>query len=114
MPLAHFGESVLYMELKDNKDDRPKIERNLMSGIWLGTKGRTEEHIIGTPEGVVKAFTVKRRPVEERWSLEEAHAMKGTPGKPNPGTNDQRMPVRIRVPETPIKRSEEAGQCQEG
>ena len=55
---------------------------------------------------MVKAFTVKRRPLGERWSLEEAHAMKGTPGKPNPGTNDQRIPVQIRVPEKPIPRKD--------
>ena len=78
-----------------------------MDGIWLGVMGRTGESIIGTPQGVVKAFTVKRRPVEERWSLDDIHNMRGTPGKPNPDANDQRIPVRIRVPETPIKNKEE-------
>ena len=43
--------------------DRPKIERRLIDCIWLGVRGRTEESIIGTPQGVVNAFTVKRRPV---------------------------------------------------
>ena len=50
------------MESKDGKDMRPKIDRVLMDGIWLGVKGRTGESIIGTPDGVVKAYTVKRRP----------------------------------------------------
>ena len=32
-PLAQFGERVMYMELRDCKDERPKIERNLINGI---------------------------------------------------------------------------------
>ena len=55
------------MEAKDGKDSRSKMDRMLMDGIWLGIKGRTGESIIGTAEGVVKAFTVRRRPKEERW-----------------------------------------------
>ena len=39
--------------------------------------------------------------------LEDIHNMRGTPGKPVPGVNDQRIPVRVRVPEKPIKASEE-------
>ena len=102
-----FGERVMYMELKDGKDARPKIERNLINGGWLGINGRTGEHIIGTPDGIVKAYTVKRRPQEERWSLEDIHKVRGTPGEPNPGVNDPRIPVRIRVPEEPIKEKED-------
>ena len=45
-PLAQFGERVMYMQLKDGKDDRSKLERTLMNGIWLGIKGRIGEHII--------------------------------------------------------------------
>merc|ERR1712026_83279 len=47
-PLAMFGERVMYMELNDGKDERSKLERTLMDGIWLGIKGRTGEHITGT------------------------------------------------------------------
>ena len=106
-PLAQFGERVMYMELRDGKDERPKLERNLKDGVWLGINGRTGEHVIGTSEGVVKAYTVKRRPIDERWSLEEVHAVRGTPGKPVPGSSDQRIPVRIRAPEKPIQQPSE-------
>ena len=61
-PLAQFGERVMYMQMNDGKDTRSKLDRTLMDGIWMGVKGRTGEHIIGTSEGVVKAYTVKRRP----------------------------------------------------
>ena len=59
------------------------------------------------PQGVVKAHTVKRRPKEERWSLEEVHAMRGTPGRPNPSSSDPRIPVRVRTPESPIPKPQE-------
>ena len=64
------------MEAKDGKDERCKMDRVPMDGIWLGIKGRTGENIIGTAQGVVKAHTVKRRPKEERWSLDEIHALR--------------------------------------
>ena len=107
-PIAIFGERVWYMELDDGKDKRPNIEKRLMDGIWLGINGRTGEHIIGTAQGVVKAYTVKRRPKEERWSLQQIHELRGTPGKPSPGASDQRIPVRVRVPEQPIKAPDDA------
>ena len=72
----------------------------------MGIKGRTGEHIIGTERGIVKAFTVKRRPEEERWSIEELNGVRGTPGKPTPGSNDARIPVRVRVPDKPIPKEE--------
>ena len=50
---------------------------------------------------------MKRRPKEERWSLEEVHAIRGTPGRPNPSSNDPRIPVRVRAPEVPIQRPPE-------
>ena len=56
----------MYMQMNDGKDERAKIAKTLMNGIWLGIKGRTGEHIIGTERGIVKAYTVKRRPEEER------------------------------------------------
>merc|ERR1712051_420987 len=55
---------------------------------------------------VVKAYTVKRRLEEERWSLEEINNVRGTHGKPTPGSNKLRIPVRVRVPEKPIPKEE--------
>jgi len=99
-PIAKFAERVLFKESEDGrrrrpKNERPKIETSWRDGIWLGIKNRTGEHIIGTPEGVVKAYTVRRRPEEERWSAEEVNAVRGTPGRPKPGRRDMRIPVRV-------------------
>ena len=46
--------------------------------------------------------------------MEEIHAIKGTPGKPVPGSNDQRIPVRIRVPEKPIQQPSEQASVPRG
>jgi len=98
-PVAICGEKVLYRELEDGRGERAKIETKWMDGVWLGIKNRTGEHVIGTPEGIVKAHSVKRRAAEERWDIEAVNAVKGTPGRPKPGRRDMRIPVRVRFPE---------------
>ena len=101
-PIAMFGERVLYKELNDGRGDRRKIETTWKEGVWLGIKNRTGEHIIGTPEGAVKAYSVRRRPEEERWSVAEVNAVRGTPGCPKPGRHDTRVPVRVRETQDPL------------
>ena len=54
-------------------------------GIWLGMDMRTTEVIIGTPSGVVKARSVRRRPEDERWDMEKLPSIRGTPDDPTPG-----------------------------
>ena len=98
MPIAVFGERVLYKELADGKADRGKIDSDWKDGIWLGIRGRTGEHIIGTPEGVVKAWSVRRRPDEEKWDISVVNAVKGTPARPKPGREDPIVFVRIELP----------------
>ena len=41
----------------------PKFER----GVWLGVCRRTSDAIIGTPDGTVRARTVKRKAIEDAW-----------------------------------------------
>ena len=85
----------MYMQMSDGKDDRAKIDKVLMDGIWLGIKGRTGEHIIGTEKGIVKAYTVKRRPEEERWSLDIIQCITATPWDWSPGAYEQASQPQI-------------------
>ena len=39
--------------------------------------------------------------------MEEVHAIRGTPSRPNPSNSDPRIPVRVRTPENPISRPQE-------
>ena len=94
-PFAEYGERVLYMPL----GDRPAFpEPRFQEGLWLGLDLRTAEVLIGTPTGVVRARTVKRRVEEDRWSAEEALAIRGTPWDPTPGTDPELLPTAVRRP----------------
>lgn len=42
------------------------MKSDWMEGMWLGHARATSEIIISTKEGVVKAWSTKRRPEEER------------------------------------------------
>ena len=50
-------------------------------GVWLGHNRGSNEPIVGTERGAVKAWAVRRRPSGERWSNELVSNMKGTPEK---------------------------------
>ena len=82
MPMAIFGELVCYLPLKTNRRDKSKLER-MREGIWLGMRMRTNEALIGTPAGVVKARTIRILPEDEKWSaamiLSERHHQKTKP-----------------------------------
>ena len=81
--MCEVAETVLYMPVMPKRDKgkdklNPKFER----GIWLGVHARSNEDIIGTPEGVLRASIVKRVPEDERWNKEAVLGIKGTPWKP--------------------------------
>ena len=52
---------------------------------------------IGGPDGVVKAFAVKRLPKEDRYDLAAALAVKGIPGRPVPGRLAVEVPTQINI-----------------
>jgi hypothetical protein len=53
-------------------------------GIWMGVTTRSNEHIviIDGGEEAVRVRTIKRRPIDERWSAEGVEAIKATPRHP--------------------------------
>ena len=59
-----------YKELRAGKDRKDKFLSEWREGIWLGHSRCSNEHVLGTSEGVVRACAVKRQPHEERWSAE--------------------------------------------
>ena len=72
--IAEFGEKVLYMPLKTSSTDRRNMDDRYCDGIFLGMRMRSDEVLIGTPGGVVKARSVRRRAEGEKWDLEAAKA----------------------------------------
>ena len=64
--------------------------------------------IIGTPEGIVRAYSVHRKALGERWDAERIKAVKGTPQQPNPNVPGLEIPIRIRFDVRPEVGVEEA------
>ena len=88
-----FGEQVLYKPMKTVKI--PKSEARWLRGTWIGIIDHTNEHIIGTSEGVVKCRAIHPRERALRWDVEAMANVKGLPWKPNPNRRSLRIPTRI-------------------
>ena len=103
-PIVEMGEVVMYKELRSKSEKRNVANEKAHVGIWIGVSPDSKEHIIGTPEGVIKARTIWRRPYSERWNKDMVESMRGTPLRPDPSSNSSRIPVRIRMtfPEMPL------------
>lgn len=94
-PVVAFGEKVWYKELRANKERRDKFESEWREGIWLGHSRGSNEAIIGTQEGAVKAYAVKRQDEDHRWDAELIKALQGTPQQPDPNRPGIAIPIRI-------------------
>ena len=94
-----FGENVWYKQLKD-EDGRGghRMESDWMEGVWLGHARSTSEAIIDTSEGALKAWAVKRRPEDERWTKKSVLDMTGTPSQPDPSKPGVSIPIKISIP----------------
>ena len=84
--MVKFGECVHYIPMKTaaKKEQQGKLEDRMKTGIFLGLRLRSDEVIIGTDEGVIKARTIRRRPPGEQWDRDLVLKMKGTPKRPDP------------------------------
>jgi hypothetical protein len=94
-----FGEMVWYKELRSKTEKQNKMEAAWEEGLWLGHTKNSNEVLIGTRSGVVRAFAVRKKPAEEQWDAKLIKEMKGTPAQPNPGRPGSVIPVHIRFDE---------------
>ena len=60
MPICQFGEKILYLPLKTVP------HRKFQYGIFVGIQQKSNEVLVATEEGVVKARTLKRLPEEQK------------------------------------------------
>ena len=70
--LVPFGECVHYQPLGNpsgHKTRLNKMEPMWQDGIFLGIRNHTGEYLIGTPRGVVRSYSMKRKPLSERVTL---------------------------------------------
>ena len=93
VPVVPFGETVMYLPLKTANHSKGKPAKKL--GVWLGTIERTEETLIGTPNGVIKCRTISRFAEGDRWNVEMVVNMAGVPWQPIPTKTGQHIPVEV-------------------
>ena len=107
VPMAIFGECVLYLPLKTAKSFKEQAQPRMKQGIWLGVVERIEEAIIGTDRGIVKCRTVNRLPEDQRWNQTLLKTFKGTPWPPVPRAKGDHIPVEIKEYGNPTITEEE-------
>ena len=91
------GECVWYLLNKDQK--RGKIEPRWDTGVYLGSREESNEILIGTPTGVIKARSFRRQGRhEDRWDPDRILGIKGLPWEPIPGIKTYDIRSRVAVP----------------
>ena len=58
--IAQFGENIMYMPAQTAAGKPPKLYDRYRDGMFLGMRLRSDEILIGTAQGVVKARSVCR------------------------------------------------------
>ena len=97
-PIAEFGESVWYMPMTTATNHLNKMETRMFDGIWLGMESRDGSVRIGTASGVVKARTIRRKPLDNRWVRHEVDGIRGTTWSPTPGIQTEGMQAAVASP----------------
>ena len=72
-----------------------KDEARWRSGLWLGFIDHTNEHLIGTPGGLLKCRAIRRNDASEQFDAKAIEDMKGAPWRPVPGRDSLKIPTDI-------------------
>ena len=57
--------------ITEHEKSAPKADAKVHDGIWLELRMKSDESIIGTANGVIRAKTGRRLPEDQRWRAEE-------------------------------------------
>ena len=91
-----FGE--LNCVLPPCREDEGKSLATWHDGVYLGFRVEAGEELVGTPDGVYKVRSIRRRPAETGWSLEHIRALKGSPWKPYLFKDEDKLQARLPMP----------------
>ena len=80
----------------DPTQRRDKFDTDWKTGLWLGHARDSNETLIGTPDGVVRAYAIKKYADGEQWSRTLVEQLQGTPGQPDPTKGGIRAPIVIK------------------
>jgi len=65
--------------------------------VWLGHARGSSESLVGTKDGVVRAWTIRRMPEGERWGPEAITEMQGAPARPSTVLPGIHIPIAINI-----------------
>ena len=92
--LLPFG-SAVDAKVRDEETERSKFDSRFIPGIWHGRATESDEHIVGTAQGVYTARSVRAKNDQEIWSGDLIRSVRGTPWAPR-GEDSQ---AEVRMPE---------------
>lgn len=108
--LVQFGESVWY---RKPGEPETKLDKRWDSGLFLGKVETSDEVLVGTPDGVVAARAIRRKPKAERWCKEEYLAFTAKPWNSKGQPNDTVVRERRRyITRALIERHGKTDKCQ--
>ena len=103
--LPEFGECVLYQPLK-GESSGSKLDPRFENGVYLGIQEGSALKWIGTEEGVVRCWSIKRKPDSERWDAEHLNRIVGLPWQLRPPVDASRSvergPLELKIDEAPV------------
>lgn len=107
--LPEFGECILYEPIK-GEQSRSKLDPKFEPGIYLGLQEGTGMRWIGTDGGVVRSWSIKRLPDEDKWNVEQLDAMIGLPWQLRPKPAEQAgmksIPLEVELPKEVVVEEE--------
>ena len=104
-PIIEFGEQVWAKPLRTKAwNKRAPLASRWAAATWCGVNPKTGEHMVVLAEGgpLMKARTVKRRPLEERWSAQAIVEIEASLRNPDPAkvmAGKARRPTEKDVPD---------------
>ncbi len=99
VPVVSFGEKIWCKEIRETKERKNKFDTEEKEGICIGHSRNTNEVLVGTREGVVRAYSIKRRDEENMWDGELMKSIQGTRQQPDPRRLGQQVPITVRFDE---------------
>ena len=89
--LLPFG-SAVDAKVRDEETERSKFDSRFIQGIWLSRATESDEHIVGTADGVYTARSVRAKNDQEIWNGDLIKRMRGTPWDPRADGQSRGIP----------------------
>ena len=75
--VVEFGSSVHFRHAGALQPNKTNLEPRWSSGIWLGKRWGSDEHLVGTPTGIAKSRAIAQKPADERWDRDAIFNLRG-------------------------------------